>query len=143
MEGIWLLVHNTLWAAFGTVLTALLAWVGAKLVKWLTSEWKWTESTGLASAAWTAAQLGVMEAYQTYVAEIKKRSADGKLTQEERANARKIALDAAKAVLKSQGLGAVDDMIQPMLEAAVARLKGRLGKSPAVVAKPSSPQPMP
>jgi hypothetical protein len=73
------------------------------------------------------------EIHQTYVKALKEANADGKLTAEEKAEAKRMALDVAKANIGSKGLArlgrilgidSVDDWLDTKVEASVAKLNG-------------------
>lgn len=67
---------------------------------------KWISQTlndAISAAGWASRQ-GVRVAAATYTEAIKKARADGKLTEEEKAHARKLAFDAAVASLGANGL---------------------------------------
>lgn len=89
--------------------------------------------------AWTEVKSAVAEVYQTYVAELKAASADGKLTDEEKAEAKKKAIALAKSNIGKKGLArlvrilgidALDDWLGTQVEAAVD-LSKKEGKAAA------------
>ncbi len=85
-------------------------------------------------AAWKLAkamaclEAGVQSAYDSYVRAIKLASEDGKLTDEERKQARQIAIDAAKAYATTYGIDLVKElgaeMLPVLIEKVISKLKG-------------------
>lgn len=67
---------------------------------------QWTQKWKL-GVALNAFEAGVMDSYETYVRAIKISREDGKLTDEERKEARKRAIDVAVALARSEGLDLV------------------------------------
>lgn len=74
----------------------------------------------------------VAEVYQTYVGALKKANEDGKLTDAEKAEAKRMAIDIAKSNIGSKGLarlarilglGDVDDWLDTKVEATIAKAK--------------------
>ena len=73
-----------------------------------------------------ALEAGVMATYETYVREIKASREDGKLTSEERREARRRAKEYAIDLARSQGLDIVRELGQHYLDAWLERLVRRL-----------------
>lgn len=97
---------------------------------------------GVLTRAWGEVRAAVAEVGQTYVAAIKAGRADGKLTDEEKAVAKSLAIAAAKRNLGAKGLRAlarilgldsVDEWLAGRLEAAVAE-----GKAAGVLDPPKA-----
>ncbi len=127
-------MNDNLWGALGTVLTAVLLLIAHSIQSFLSSK-KMNDGVktalGLTADATFAA---VKQTAQVYVDELRKASADGSLTAEEKQMARQKAIATAKASLGAQGvaliskyLGLDAEALQEFLgihvEAAVSDLK--------------------
>lgn len=116
-----LLGNDAVLTLLATVVAAL--WSVITASKW----WQGLKDDNYAKAV-ACVEGGVQVAMQTYVAALKEANADGKLTKEEEAEARKKATDAAIAFGKSRGVDVVAELgtayIQIWIEKIIAKLKG-------------------
>lgn len=87
---------------------SVIAWLGAALAglvaKYVLTRIDNEKVRKYATRAWTEVKDAVAEVYQTYVSALKEANADGKLTPEEAAEARKKAIAIAKANIGKKGL---------------------------------------
>ena len=99
---------DTILGLFGDYGPKVLAWVlvalGGLIGTHLLSTMKNQKIAGILGRAYDAVRTAVLEVAQTYADEIKKGSADGKLTPEERVMAKRAAIDKAKSYLGSKGV---------------------------------------
>ena len=63
-----------------------------------------TERVTAREVLWDAGRAAVAETYETYVKALKERAADGRLTTDEKSEARRIAVERAKQIAKSRGV---------------------------------------
>jgi len=117
-------------------LWAVLAAVGS-LAAWAVKR-KITHSA-IMSEAMEALGTGIHETYEAYVRNIKAFSADGKLTDEERATAREMAITAARKFASARALAWMERVGQAVLESHVNRLV-REAKATAIL--PDRPEPV-
>jgi hypothetical protein len=73
------------------------------------------------------AEMGVRSSSQTYVEAIKAASADGKLTEDEAKHARSLAVDAAIAIGKTQGMDIMKEYGLDVINWVIEYLVGKLG----------------
>lgn len=138
------------WSDFGLkvveilspLLLAALTWASAKAAQLITAKVKNEYLKGALIRLDDAVTAAVKEVQQTFVGSLKDARADGKLTPEEVATAKRSALDAAKSYLGIKGLvelaavfgldeGTIDKLLGKRIEAAVHDL--RAAEAPAVV----------
>jgi hypothetical protein len=116
------------------VLLAALTWVSAKVAQLISAKVKNEYLRGVLGRLDDAVLAAVREVQQVTVDAIKAASADGKLTPEERARVKQVAIDAVKSHLGAKGLaelarilgledGAIDKLLSTRVEAAVHDLK--------------------
>jgi len=94
--------------AFAEYGVQALSWVlvalGGLLAKYLWNKIKSDWARGVVSRAYEEIKGAVMEVAQSYADDIKAKNADGKLTQEERDEAKELALKIAKENIGTKGL---------------------------------------
>jgi hypothetical protein len=116
------------------VLLAALTWLAAKVAQLIHAKVKNEYLRGVLVRLDDAVLAAVREVHQVTVEELKARSADGKLTPEERARVKQVAIDAVKSHLGKRGIGelakvlgleggAIDKLLATRVEAAVHDLK--------------------
>jgi hypothetical protein len=116
------------------VLLAALTWLAAKVAQLVHAKVKNECLRGVLVRLDDAVLAAVREVHQVTVEELKAASADGKLTPEERARVKQVAIDAVKSHLGKRGIGelakvlglgdgAVDRLLATRVEAAVHDLK--------------------
>jgi hypothetical protein len=116
------------------VLLAALTWLAAKVAQLIHAKVKNEYLRGVLFRLDDAVLAAVREVHQVTVEELKARSTDGKLTPEERARAKQVAIDAVKSHLGKRGVGelakvlgldngGVDKLLSTRVEAAVHDLK--------------------
>jgi hypothetical protein len=124
---------DALYSLFADHGPAALAWTLSALagvaLTYLVVRIRWEYVRGVVTRAIAEIQDAVLEVAQVFADEIKRASEDGKLTAEEKAVAKQMAIDTAKSNLGSKGLkrlsrvlglGDVTDWIANKVEAAVA-----------------------
>lgn len=111
------------------------SWVFAALaavgVKYLWGRIKNETAAGIIERAYFAVTRATQEVWQTYVQALKEANADGKLTDVEKRNAKKLALDAAKKYLGKKGIAELikilgvdpDDWLGGLIESVVGERK--------------------
>jgi len=133
-------------ALVSTLLSALLAWVGGAVRRWLVSKTK-SEVAGRVSDL--AFQV-VLEIQQTVAAKIREAAADGVITAEEKAAIKEAALDVLRSRVGAKGIteikavlgyppDQIDGFLGGLIESAVFKLKLMTPPAPKtidVVAKP-------
>jgi ABC-type taurine transport system substrate-binding protein len=135
----------TLLEAAGSAAVSILGLALAWLSTWAAKKVRLQYSAGVLGRLSATAETAVQSVWQTYVEALKTANADGKLEAEEKARAKKLALDELKSYLGAKGLGEivkvlgvgsgeVDKVLSSALEAAIAREKK--GGLAAVVANP-------
>jgi hypothetical protein len=116
------------------VLLAALTWLAAKVAQLIHAKVRNEYLRGVLVRLDDAVLAAVREVHQVTVEELKARSADGKLTPEERARVKQVAIDAVKSHLGKRGIGelarvlgleggAIDKLLATRVEAAVHDLK--------------------
>jgi len=116
------------------VLLAALTWLAAKVAQFIHAKVKNEYLRGALARLDDAVLVAVREVHQVTVEELKATSADGKLTPEERARVKQVAIDAVKSHLGKRGIGelarvlgleggAIDKLLATRVEAAVHDLK--------------------
>ena len=92
-----------------------------------------------------ASESAVQGVSAVYTDEIKRASADGKLTKEEAARARNMAVDFVVDFMRAQGIDVVKEyglgVIQLVIESALARIKNPVAKAVAVTLPDLAPSP--
>ena len=94
------------------------------------ADWKLTKAVECLEA-------GVQASYDSYVRAIKLASEDGRLTEEERKQARQLAIDAAKAYAASYGIDLVKTLGAEMLPVMIEKILSKLKGNTTVVAVPA------
>jgi membrane protein implicated in regulation of membrane protease activity len=110
------------------VVAAALPVLGAIAVYYLHRKAKTEDQRVAMTEVVNALTVGVRQTYQAYVRERKRGRMDGKLTDDERATARKIAYNRALDVLKemkSPGLKLLESMAWPMVSTWISKLVNR------------------
>jgi hypothetical protein len=117
------ILSDAILPAVVAIVSALWAWVrkNEKL-----QAWKLTK-------AMECLEAGVQNAYDEYVRAIKLASEDGKLTEEERRNARTLAIDSAKAYAKNYGIDLVKELGAEMLPKLIEGILSKFKKAETVV----------
>lgn len=118
-----------------TVLLAVISGILAILGGFISSFFSWIKTkvgqTEAEQKAVDALSVGVTEAYNNFVKLAKDASADGKLTEEEKKQARQFAIDTAKRI----AVGPAKDLLfawgQPKLENIVQQLVAKMKGAPA------------
>lgn len=116
------------------VLLAALTWLAAKVAQLIHAKVKNEYLRGVLVRLDDAVLVAVREVHQVTVEELKAASADGKLTPDERARVKQVAVDAVKSHLGKRGLaelakvlglgdGLIDKLLGTRVEAAVHDLK--------------------
>lgn len=131
------LILGIIWSALG---------VSDRLTQWRQTQLKKAEVAGnelerqarlLVRQLSLDAEAAAQETYDTYVNSVKAASSDGRLTDAERAEARRLALQKLADLGKQKGIDYFREYSEPllraMIEQAVTRLK-RGGESPALAA---------
>ena len=115
--------------AIGTGLSALLSWLLALGIKWITSKIKNKELAALATTILTVATNAVKATYQSYVEAIK--GTDG-WTKEAQLKALDLALETAKSELSTEALayiekqhGDIDKYLKSLFESILYDLKNK------------------
>lgn len=106
-------------AAAGTVLAAVMTWLKGL------QGFQFLRDTRL-DLITEALEVGAIIAYDNYTAAIKAGREDGKLTSDERAHARKVAVDAAVEYLKETAPGVLHKVGRHVLDRSVATVARRL-----------------
>ena len=113
--------------AIGTALGALLSWLLAVGIKWVTSKTSNKEAAALVTTIMTIASNAVKATYQSYVQGIK--GTDG-WTKEAQEKALEMALETAKSELKTEALayiqkehGDIDKYLKTLFESILYELK--------------------
>ena len=121
--------------ALGSAITALVGWLTRKGLNYLDAKTKFMDEANqiqkkeaVKKRLAEAAELATMSTMQTYVDELKKGRADGKLTKEEAREALRRARETATGILKSEGIEVARELLYANLEAAVGRLKLGVGR---------------
>jgi hypothetical protein len=86
------------------VILAILAWLSTKLAQLIGAKVKNEYLRGVLARLDDAVFAAVRDVHQVLVEELKAASADGRLTPEERARAKKMAIDKARSYLGTKGL---------------------------------------
>ena len=118
--------------AFGAALTALIGLLTKKGLDFLDARTRFMDAENqvqrkeaIKKQVAETAELAAASTMQTYVDELKKGRADGKLTKEEGREALRRARETATGMLKSEGIEVARELLFTNLEAAVGRLKLR------------------
>lgn len=116
--------------ALGSVITALIGWLARRGVNYLDQKTKILDEANKIQKKEAMKQriidvvaLVARSTMQTYVDELKEKSADGKLTKEEAREAFKRTFDKALSILKEDGIEVTKDMLTVIVEAVVGKLK--------------------
>ncbi len=116
--------------ALGSVITALIGWLARKGVNYLDEKTKVLDEASelqrkeaIKNKIVDTVTLVARATMQTYVDEVKKRNADGKLTKEEASEAFKRTLDQSLDLLKQEGIEVGKDVLGIVVEAVVGKLK--------------------
>ena len=132
-------------ATYGDTATNwLLVAISAILARYIYVLIESTVTRRYVSALWDEVRAAVLEVEQTYVAALRRGREDGLLTDDEKAEARKLAIETAKSNFGLKGLKRlakifdVDKWIGTKLEATVAAVK--LAKAPALPVAVALPQ---
>lgn len=122
MEEIFLSIQEFLTPVLATTLTGLGTYLLAKV--------HGTAAKAIFKKAQDAVSVAVKQVYQTYVSELKEANTDGKLTPEEKKNARDQAVAIAKSYIGMKGLkvilwifGLSDEKLVSLIEAEVYQAK--------------------
>jgi hypothetical protein len=118
-----------------TILT--LAWGFFKTTEWYTAN----VSQPKRERALLSIQAAVREVYETYTRELKAANADGKLTDEERKEARSRARDAAIAYGKANGVDLIATLGDAFMDVYLERAHKELNKNVPIPADPAPPAP--
>lgn len=112
----------------GTAMTVLLMGLTAVVARYLVPLLKSKDLREKMLAVWSAVTAAVREVNQTYVDALREGRADGKLTDEEKAEAKRRAIAVAKsnigikglrAIAKALGLDSIDDWLASKVEAVI------------------------
>jgi predicted RNA-binding protein associated with RNAse of E/G family len=116
--------------ALGSVITALIGWLARRGVNYLDQKTKILDEANKIQKKEAMKQriidvvtLVARSTMQTYVDELKEKSADGKLTREEAREAFRRTFDKALSILKEDGIEVTKDMLTVIVEAVVGKLK--------------------
>ena len=109
-----------------TGLTVISAVIGAVWTAFKSSEWRENARTRRYAKAVEALEAGVEQTYRTYVQAIKAAREDGKLTEEERKQARELARDAAIEFGRTQGVDVLREVGAEYVDVWIAKLVQRL-----------------
>jgi len=116
--------------ALGSVITALIGWLARRGVNYLDQKTKILDEANKIQKKEAMKQriidvvtLVARSTMQTYVDELKEKSADGKLTKEEAREAFRRTFDKALSILKEDGIEVTKDMLTVIVEAVVGKLK--------------------
>ena len=114
----------------GSVIVALFGWLARRGVNYLDRKTSFLDEAGreqqkeaLKQKVVDVVTLTARSTMQTYVDEMKAKSADGKLTKEEAKEAFKRTYEQALAILKADGVKVSKDMLGIAVEAVVGKLK--------------------
>lgn len=114
----------------GTVITAAIGWLARRGVNYLDQKTRVLDEAGelqkkeaMKQKVIDVVTLAARATMQTYVDEIKAKSADGKLTKEEASEAFKKTYGQALAILKQDGIEVTKDVLSVAVEAVVGKLK--------------------
>ncbi len=114
----------------GTVITAAIGWLARRGVNYLDQKTKVLDEAdeiqrkeAMKQRIIDVVTLAARATMQTYVDEIKEKSADGKLTKEEAREAFKKTCNQALSILKQEGITVTKDVLSVVVEAVVGRLK--------------------
>lgn len=114
----------------GSVITAAIGWLAKRGVNYLDQKTKVLDEASEIQKKEAVKQkiidvvtLAARATMQTYVDEIKAKSADGKLTKEEASDAFKKTLEQALTILKQDGIEVTKDVLAVVVEAVVGKLK--------------------
>ena len=120
----------TVITALGSVITGLFGWLARKGVSFVDAKTKLLDETHererketLKQRIVDAVTLTARATMQTYVDEIKKKRADGKLTKEESTEAFRRTADQALGLLKQEGVEIGREALGVVVEAVVGKLK--------------------
>jgi predicted RNA-binding protein associated with RNAse of E/G family len=110
--------------ALGSVITALIGWLARRGVNYLDQKTKILDEANKIQKKEAMKQriidvvtLVARSTMQTYVDELKEKSADGKLTKEEAREAFRRTFDKALSILKEDGIEVTRDMLTVIVEA--------------------------
>lgn len=114
----------------GSVITAAIGWLAKRGVNYLDQKTKVLDEASEIQKKEAVKQkiidvvtLAARATMQTYVDEIKAKSADGKLTKEEASDAFKKTFEQALTILKQDGIEVTKDVLAVVVEAVVGKLK--------------------
>lgn len=123
----------------GGGLLSLLAWLLGAAARYFGQKTKNEYANNAINRLDDALIAAVREVYQTYVSQIKKGRADGKLSSEEKAAAKDLAIDKAKSFLGKKGLKAVAKVLGLPVEGLDAMFNSRTESALNLVKKASQP----
>jgi hypothetical protein len=116
--------------ALGSVVTALVGWLARKGVNYLDQKTRVLDEASniqkkeaMKQRVIDVVTLAARATMQTYVEELKEKSADGKLTKEEAREAFKKTFNQALSILKQDGIEVTKDVLSVAIEAVVGKLK--------------------
>lgn len=92
-------------AALSPVILAIASWLALAVKNYFESKTKNEVLKGMGIRLFDAFGVAIQSVGQTYVADLKAAAADGKLTAEEKAEAKRKAIEASKSYLGPKGLG--------------------------------------
>jgi len=134
-------------AALGSVITALVGWLAKRGVDYLDKKTSVLDEASqlarkeaLKERIVEVVTIAVRSTMQTFVDDIKAKSADGKLTPEERKEAFSKTYATALGILKSEGVEVGKELLGTTIEAVVGSLNGVPKNSPK---GGEQPQPVP
>lgn len=116
--------------ALGSIITAIVGWLARKGVTYLDNKTKILDEASelqrkesLKARVVDTVTLAARATMQTYVDEIKARSADGKLTKDEATEAFSRTIDKTLDLLKDDGIEVGKETLSTVVEAVVGKLK--------------------
>jgi len=133
--------------ALGSVIAAFVGWLAKRGVDYLDKKTsvlddanQLVKKEALKERIVEVVTIAVKSTMQTFVDDIKAKSADGKLTKEERSEAFRRSYDTAWGILKSEGIEVGKEILTATIEAVVGGIKGA-GKNSSTGEE--KPQPVP
>ena len=116
--------------ALGSVITALIGWLARKGVNYLDEKTRVLDEASelqrkeaIKNKIVDTVRLVARATMQTYMDEVKKRNADGKLTKEEAGEAFRRTMEQSLELLKREGIEVGKDILGVVVEAVVGKLK--------------------
>jgi hypothetical protein len=122
------------------VILAGLGWVSSKLAKWIGEKTKNEMVAGMLIRLNETVFTAVKEVQQVYVAAIKEAKKDGKLTDEEKAHAKQVALDKIKEYWGKKGLAQAAKVIGLDESGIVKMIEGKIESAVHDVKATANPQ---